>query len=725
MSVTQLQFKQATTKPVSTNHVLVVDVSGSMYGSLPSLRNHIKNNLATMVKEEDTFSLIYFSGQGQAGVILQNEKIDNAADLSRINGQIDRFLKPIGLTGFVEPLQLAVDVAKSITNNNVNSLIFMTDGYDNCNNTESILSETRKARDVFQSVTILEYGYYCNRPLLEKMAAELDAQHDFAERVDGLNETLSNRLSQTNSKSIVLDVDPNAMCAVWKHDTTFNVVSVHESKITVPEHVTDVFVVDSNVLSDIENVTNVNHLYMLLYVGVYLKNDDFVWSVLKALGDVRLIKSFANCFTKQQRSDFASLVKSCLSSESMRGVDGYDYNMIPNDDAFTVVDLLQHLITTNAKLDTTSEHFGYNRIGLARKQKEDSTIDDLAETMASAQTKEERLEIAKQMAEHREWTPKFKQSEFLFSFNNIVMNSSRPNISLNCVIAGTIDIPIDIAQQYGLPESIDSKIYRNYTVVKDGIINMEKLPVLCDTDLIMFLQQNDVEFIAEGSSAAGHHIVIDLKSIPLINRNSTRNLSGKEYLTKQVQLEILKAEQKVLKHYRDVNVGKVNAVGLADKYGKDAADFLSSLGIRDYGFSPKSESVESTDFYISKEMNTKIKSLSSLPSIAAVLKKLDSGKKLTLGESVINLALEKYGAEIGKLALRGTDVVKEYITNKTREVITEVRALEVEISKVTYAVVVGNAWFSDLDFDNPSMTVTNSGLDFNATIALEEKEIKI
>lgn len=121
-------------KPVeqSVNHVFAVDVSGSMYDVLPKMRSHIKSKLALLVKPKDTVSIIYFSSKSQYGVVFEGEVISGLQDLSKLHQSIDKYLQTLGLTGFVEPIQEAMDIANRLSGNgNMNSFIFMTDGYDN------------------------------------------------------------------------------------------------------------------------------------------------------------------------------------------------------------------------------------------------------------------------------------------------------------------------------------------------------------------------------------------------------------------------------------------------------------------------------------------------------------------------------------------------------------------------------------------------------------------
>ena len=45
-----------------TNHIFVVDVSGSMYYDLPLIRTQLKNKLSNIMKEGDTISIVWTNG---------------------------------------------------------------------------------------------------------------------------------------------------------------------------------------------------------------------------------------------------------------------------------------------------------------------------------------------------------------------------------------------------------------------------------------------------------------------------------------------------------------------------------------------------------------------------------------------------------------------------------------------------------------------------------------
>jgi hypothetical protein len=114
---------------------------------------------------------------------------------------------------------------------------------------------------------------------------------------------------------------------------------------------------------------------------------------------------------------------------------------------------------------------------------------------------------------------------------------------------------------------------------------------------------------------------------------------------------------------------------------------------------------------MSVEMSTKVKGLSSLPSVDKVRDKIESGKKLTLGESLVEPGL--------KLS---DDKVQDRIKFLDRHI----RELRFELTLMTYGIILGRSWFSDTT-DNPAtvdVQFTN-GATTSVTIEKVQKEVKI
>lgn len=733
--IESFSFKNAVATVAPSNHVIVVDISYSMYRALPEVRKHLKENLPSLVKPEDTVSVLYFSSRGDFGTVFSGRQINSATDLSELNKLIDRFLQPSGCTGFVEPLKLAMDTARDLKKPGyVNNLAFMTDGYDNCWRTNEILDTAENLPSAFDNITFIEYGWYCNRELLAQMSERSGATHVFAEGQTEYQTELENVLKSSTPK-VKVDVPVIYTHAIYIENGVATVLAVQDDDahpvghVSIPESVTKLWVVNPNMIDQLDALADIQAAYVLAFYGVYTMDADLVWAALKKTGDVRFIKQYSNCFTKQDYSNIKIDLTQAIVDDQLRGVDGIDYNLVPAEDATTVVDVLTYLAEAGVSVATKHPMFSYRSIGRGTVQKADDTEDKLAEEIANAASKEERKALALKLAEHEEWTPTFEPANDLgvVPISDLVYNSERPNISVRTIQHGTVAVPEFAQKKFGLPEELDTFQWRNYTIVKDGIINVKTLPIVADAEVATVLHQMGVHVFGGKDNV----FILNLESVPLVNRAMVKNISAAQFFADNVRLEALKGKQKVLKFYRDALVGKGNAKGLAIQYGAAAAEYLSGVGIRDYGFSPKTETKESTDFYMSRELNVKIAGASSLPSIAAVQKKITENKALNAGDKFIAKALAEYEAFVKSPAITSVpeavqkQLIESWIDAAAKAAITEVRALNKTLSKVVYGIVAGHGWFTDLDLEESTMEVEVDGVKYKVTAELAEKEIKI
>lgn len=705
------EFTKAMTnveKP-STNHVLVVDCSGSMYDSLPKLRTYIKANLSLLVKPSDTVSILYFSSRGEFGVIFENRTINDLQDLNALQKSIDR-LKPMGCTGFKEPIAEAMDVVKRIGNSKLNNFVFMTDGYDNEWREEEILSVCKNLPTYFSDVTFIEYGWYCNRKLLEKMAAISNGLLVFSENYQECEETFQKSITSENMKKVAYKVEGGNKVIYYKNQEIV-VLNVVNGEVLIPENLDRLFIIpDDYTIED----SSLEIQYTMLYHEIQRAKTNEAWKILKVLGDVKIINEYSTCFSKQDYSNLLTFVKECVFDESKRFLDGKDTNLVPKEDAYTVIDLLNDLVDGENKLMITSEHFQYSRIGAKTEAK--SAIDkisELQEEMKNTTDVEKIKEIALQITEIQE-TVNFTAIglENGVDMNNIVWNENRPNVSINTMQRGFVTLPEAQAKKFNLPIEFPTHIFRNYTIVKDGIKNVKVLPVkLCEKTFELLCEKGVIEKTSYQSDKV---YLVDINKVPVINRIMVKELSAKSFVETYFDLLDKKAKQKVLKHLLD---DKEKALkGLIETYGEEAAQYLESIGVKDYGFSPKVTTIKGEDVYLSKELNVKISGLSSLPSINAVLKK-GSGK-MNLADSLIKRYLDLYEVHKDNKAL---------LTTETENCIKEVRKLQKAYNQTMYAIIIGQVWFKEFASIDENTISMNFGefKDTKCQIILEEKEITI
>lgn len=656
------------------NHVYVVDVSGSMYNDLPKIRQHLKNIISVVAQPDDTFSVIYFSGRGQCGVVFENVLVSDASTVQMMHSSIDRYIKPIGLTGFMDPMQKSLDL--NLDPSKVNNFIMLTDGYDNQSSRSDILLQSATLGQKYQSVTFIEYGFYADRDLLSKMAGSCGGFHIFADSIvkyESMIEDVVRGVSRVNN--IEVKINKRAKHGVYIQAGQIKIVDAKDGIVLVPEDVERVYsIVPGDVLN---KQLSEDHLYMILFYAAKTNFTELVWKTLQALGDVAMVEAYQNAFTKQEVSTFEDLVNAAVLDPALRYTAGKDLNAVPNKYAPTIITLLEELSGIDSQLVTSSPDWAYNRTG-----RSSTAIEPL---------------------------PRFVPSPVSYvAMKGLVLNSSRPNVSVQTNLKGTVELP---ENDFGL-KRVQSFITRNYTIIKDGIRNMDKLPVLFPESAASSLTFFPHEVIEEGNGKC--YWVFDLTKIPVINRSMVENVKLEEFTNTVQYLEGTKAALKVLSFLIEEKLGGTTAKinGLIDEHGEDAAKWLSSIGVRDYGFGAVgTKSDEATDEYESIQVEYKIKGLSSLPAISAVRTKVKENKKLTLGDTLINMNLTSF--ESG-----GVD----YEQMKT-VMVGHKRELEAKLANIVYTLVLGRKWYGDDEV--VSTTVSFDGLEADMTIAKVRKMVKI
>ncbi len=250
----------APAKPVEvpTNHIAVIDCSGSMSGELPQIREQLKKRLPKLLKEHDTISIIWFSGRGQFGTLLEAEPVATLADLKDVNAAIDRWLKPICLTGFREPLEevtkLISRVDKKVAKGSVYALFFMSDGCDNQWGRPDILRVVEQAAGKIASATFVEYGYYADRPLLTAMAEKSGGSLIFAQDFDTyapmFEGAMQKKLQGGKKVEVTIPGDPICGFGFAMHDGDLLTFSVEGGKAMVPEGLPAIWYVSPSVVGE-------------------------------------------------------------------------------------------------------------------------------------------------------------------------------------------------------------------------------------------------------------------------------------------------------------------------------------------------------------------------------------------------------------------------------------------------------------------------------------------
>jgi hypothetical protein len=717
----------------SINHLIIVDVSGSMSYDLPEIRKNLKNKISSLVKENDTVSIIWFSGRNDAGILKEEVQVNSLKQLNDLNDAIDRFLKPIGLTAFAKPLELADEIIERISKNNPNSafsLIFMSDGYNNDVPWESVTKALKQISPKLSSSVIVEYGWYADSRRLTEMSGILGGEKISCSGFEEYDVVIGKSFGKTLSggKKVIVDIADS-----YLYDFAFSigadgsvlVYNIDDNKVTVGNDVKEIHFFSPKAVGSSLNGTDT-----ALYAAIFILSDrllsDDAERVFYALGDNHYYKMLANAFGKQKLNAFKTAIKDCVADAAKRFVDGRGAIQKVDDNAYCLMNLIEELGNIDGCLFYPNHpDFVYNRIGRKRVAR--------GENLSEADKK--RLSEAKNVEELNKITEELKQKNVEVKFTNtnpdrgyamtdLVWNEKRANLSIRIRIDGEASLP----ENKFKVDKIATYKYNTFTLVKDGIVNVDKLPVSYTNELynIIMTKGLNADMSKDGI------IVLNLSTLPIVNRGMVKSISAKGLAIQEWELQKFQADKKVYDYYRKSLFPK-ESKSFVEMLGQECADWLKEVGITDYnGFAPLTDAEEATDFYMSVNLETKIKGLSSLPKVEDVVAKLKDGKPLKLGELIMSDAVKKYQAQLEsdiyktlseeqqKGVLKTYLITKSDILNKNRR-----KALQ-EIAEIKFALILSKKWFTEFKtFEENKLSIKLDGQDLEFTFDLSEKEEKI
>jgi hypothetical protein len=752
--------------PVSTNFIFCIDVSGSMSYDLKFVRKQLSNKLPSLIKDGDTLTLIWFSGKNQSGILKEEIEVKSLTTLQDLNNLIDRFLQPIGLTAFTKPLELTKQVIDRIKINRPNtvfSLIFLSDGGNNDDSWINVQKAMIELRDHVNSTTIVEYREYADSNRLTEMAETLGGDKILAEDFDEYEVILSNKLSKVNvdSKKIKLKLEGDLkfkFAFTITDDNEIIYFSVDEqNEILINSNLKNVYYFSTDELTDnrfdgmmlingydIDYTVKKSPLAKLLYASIYALTDKLhnleVELLYKHLGDVYSYDIFVNSFGKQKLNNFKSIIRECFLDESKRFLKGYSNNLVLDENAYCVLDLINDLSSSSDNLFYPHhEDFNYNRIGRKKQLKSvDNTISD--DVMVKLSEFTDLVELKKYVdslsVEEKVEDLKFEYYDKNkgYKVQDLVWNETKANLSVTVKYEGYIILP---KNDFGI-EKVDTFIFRAYTIIKNGSLNLTKLPMSLNQEtfiklLGLGLIKSDID-VDYDIWSENKIVTIDFNSLPIINRSMVKDISAIELGKLEWELLKLQGDKKVYDYYEKLLFPRVS-VGFKELYGEEGENYLKSLGITSFnGYAPKTELAESVDFYIGVTFETKISGYSSLPKVIDVENKLktDINAKLKPSEELLKPAILDYFDQINSKIYLAQDkesqdkILKVWLSDiKTQSVLNKRKIMQ-EIAKIKFGLILGKKWMTEFNsLDENELDIDCDGKMVKFKFVLGEEEIKI
>jgi Mg-chelatase subunit ChlD len=735
-------------KSVPTNFIFIVDVSGSMSGEIDLIRKQLKNKLPNLIKEGDTITIIWFSGRSDSGVLKEEIEVRSLKNLQEVNSAIDKFLRPIGATAFQPPLELALESIKRIEKNRpgtVFSLIFLTDGYNNDCSWDGVISSLKKLDGKLAASTFVEYGYYADSRRISEMAELVGGEKVEAQRFDDYDVIFENKLQKTytSSKKIVVDAPTDR-----KYDFAFTadndeiiLYSISDDQVQVPADTKSLYFFTTKskgkfIEVETQTIGISSELQRQIYAALYVLSDklqtESVEEVFKVLGDKHLYTMFTNAYGKEKLMAFKTMVKEAITKESKRFVAGYSKNLVADENAYCVMNFIDDLTEDdNALIYPGHEDFNYKRIGAKKVSAAGLLTEEQKEKIATT-TNVEDLKALVAGIDATDLKFEYNDKNKGYAISNLVWSSERANLSVNLTIDGYVNLP---ENKFGITK-VQTHVYRNYTIIKDGILNMQRLPIsMSESTFTKFKAQG----LVTGTYSPDQIYVVDYSSLPVVNKTMVKNISAKILAEKEYELLQLKALEKVYKYYEGVHFPKVSK-GILEQYGAEAETWLRELGITDGGFNPKTTTEKGKDVYMAVELKTKISLHSTIPTVEKTLNRIDEvndpknkkSKPLNPVEELMKIAVDDYKTQTTTplyLSLdeaTKTKALETWLKNAKLAVRKKRRALLQEIAQIKFSLILSKKWFIELpSFDVDTFNHKINGKDLTFKFEMTEEEVTV
>lgn len=202
---------------------------------------------------------------------------------------------------------------------------------------------------------------------------------------------------------------------------------------------------------------------------------------------------------------------------------------------------------------------------------------------------------------------------------NLVWNEDKLNVSIRTMIRGTVSLNPKQAKKVGLPSVIDSQIFRNQTIIKDGKLNMERIKVNMDTDTLKAILAENIDLVtSKEKTNEGYEVELDLTTIPVITDEYIATPS--ELLASVKRNNELTAESKVLKAlYKELD----DTVQYGNLYTEEQIEVLKEYGVDANGnyVGIANEVTEVKEHTPQRNVTLQIKGDAKVPSVNEVLKK--------------------------------------------------------------------------------------------------------
>lgn len=530
------------------HHIHILDRSGSMSWSINNLVDQVQETL-DLISKNDLVSIIWFSSEGDFKTLVKGATVSDA-----LKAKLNELRSTRGCTCFSDPIREAKEVISDLKSLCPNiSVTLFTDGCPVVSwSTEEEQKRCQTLIESFKSDILafntIGYGDYYNQDFMKSLSeiseygifthsSNIEEYHKiFENNFERITESKTEKATiVTKATTIYLNRKfckmVNGGMYLSRLDKNKNQFFLISEKEFVFEYNGETYK-SSEIKEEANTSTITNFLYAYAYSLYYANKRRESLEVLAYIGDKFLIDSHMSSFTYGETAEHITKLSNALFNTSDRKKEGIVKNYIPSKNAFCVFDLLNIFASSDSfYLPFHAEAQKYKRIG--KKTEDQNNLFRAYDDIVMA------------------------------SMGDLVFNKERCNLSIRIKIDGMVYFDKVESNNVGLQDRIESHIYRNHSIIKDGTLNFDHIVVMMPENIYDKIQEKKkiLTIVDFGDKAKQKEVekqygqkyvccIVNINKIPIINMQYNEDISAKNVFEYANELLNAECKQKVLNYYQ-------------------------------------------------------------------------------------------------------------------------------------------------------------------------------
>lgn len=510
------------------HHILLVDVSGSMYNEIDELKIRIKGALDALRKDGNNYvSVILYSGHEETFRIVNAVKCDLMSfRMAQVYETLEKEIYTRGITVMSEPLEKSIEIVQTLADVcNKHHIVLFTDGclvpsMWSCKDEEEkcyAIADICNEKGIF--LDAIGFGQYYDRNFLLELVkrANTGSFIHIDEIIDYYKTIVAMARDVNNKELIEFEINNNdyfIMADSVRHNKPDKIKKLKSDKENIIVVFDEEIIIDELIHQDVSQEVLEDFFYSLALYHVINEDIESAEVAIAKTEDIGAYGALANCHSFLEKGKVINLLNKLIEDKGKRFKKGKAKIMVqlPEEEPLCLLEVLKEILDDEGSKLLWDYRYKYKRIGMKTKKVED---------------------------EYKFIYP----TEGYGKVIDISMGSKKLNIGVKVEIKGQVQNTVNKLK-------LDAIVYRDYNLIVNGNINTPEL--CCEVSRTLKAKLRKEKLIKKTIKTDYNEIcILDLTRLKATNKRLLKCLNQNELAKYLYDIEVLQCRQWALKKQID------------------------------------------------------------------------------------------------------------------------------------------------------------------------------